>query len=80
MTNDQEIHDTINSLVAEEQQLRDSGQVAADPKVRARLQEVEGKLDQCWDLLRQRQARREFDEPVSEAHVRSVETVENYEG
>jgi hypothetical protein len=37
-------------------------------------------LDQYWDLLRQRRARREFGENPGEAHVRPAKTVENYEG
>ena len=77
---DASIHQTINSLVDEEHQLRNSGQVASDPAVRDRLKQIEDQLDQCWDLLRQRQARREFGEPVQDAQLRSVETVEHYEG
>ncbi|HWM74205.1 MAG TPA: DUF2630 family protein, partial [Nocardioides sp.] len=40
----------------------------------------EEQLDQCWDLLRQRRAKREFGEPESDAEVRSTETVERYQG
>ncbi len=80
MTEDANIHSTINALVDEEHALRNSGEVAGDPAKRERLKQVEGQLDQCWDLLRQRQARRELGEPTSEAHLRSVETVEHYEG
>jgi len=36
-------------------------------------------LDQCWDLLRQRRALREFDRDPADANVRSEETVERYE-
>jgi Protein of unknown function (DUF2630) len=36
-------------------------------------------LDQCWDLLRQRQALRDAGRNPDEAHVRPPEIVENYE-
>ncbi len=43
-----------------------------------RLRSLEIALDQCWDLLRQRMARREAGRDPDEATVRSAETVENY--
>jgi Protein of unknown function (DUF2630) len=43
-----------------------------------RLEELQVRLDQCWDLLRQRRARREFGQEPSEAHVRDESTVEGY--
>jgi hypothetical protein len=70
---DNDVFTRINGLVEEEHQLRESGH--ADP---ARLRELEEQLDQCWDLLRQRRARREFDQDPDEAEPRSVDTVENY--
>ena len=36
-------------------------------------------LDQCWDLLRQRRALREFGDDPDAARVRPSEVVENYE-
>jgi Protein of unknown function (DUF2630) len=36
-------------------------------------------LDQCWDLLRQRQALQDAGRNPNEAHVRPPEIVENYE-
>jgi hypothetical protein len=36
-------------------------------------------LDQCWDLLRQRRALREFGKDPDEAKVRPAKIVENYE-
>lgn len=68
---DQSIRDQINALVAEEHELRGNG----DAK---RLREVEEQLDQCWDLLRQRQARAEFGENPDDAKARSVSEVEGY--
>jgi hypothetical protein len=45
----------------------------------ARLQAVEVALDQCWDLLRQRRARRSAGEDPDEAEVRSAPVVEGYQ-
>jgi len=36
-------------------------------------------LDQCWDLLRPRQALREFGDDPDKAKVRPERIVENYE-
>jgi hypothetical protein len=75
MTADEAIHATINRLVEEEHEMRHSGgPVDAD-----RLAHVEEQLDQCWDLLRQRAAKREFNQDPSGAAVRDVKTVEGYE-
>lgn len=63
----------INVLVDEEHRLR-----GGDGGDAARLPEVEEELDRCWDLLRQRRARREYGEDPDEAEVRSTSTVENY--
>lgn len=43
-----------------------------------RLEEVQVRLDQCWDLLRQRRARRQYGEDPSEANARDESTVERY--
>lgn len=73
---DEHVLGHINELVDEEHRLRSGG----GPVDAARLKHIEEELDQCWDLLRQRRARRDAHQPVSEAHLRSVKTVENYEG
>ena len=44
-----------------------------------RLHATEVALDQCWDLLRQRRARREFGNDPDAAHIRPASVVENYE-
>jgi hypothetical protein len=70
----------IDQLVAEEHALLekgDGGQLAADDH--QRLQTVQLMLDQCWDLLRQRRARREFGEDPDKAHTRDSSTVEKYQ-
>jgi hypothetical protein len=44
----------------------------------ARLKAVEVALDQCWDLLRQRRAKRHAGQDPDQAHVRDAATVEGY--
>ena len=44
----------------------------------AELKAAEEALDQCWDLLRQRRARREFGEDPGDAKARPVDEVEHY--
>jgi hypothetical protein len=73
-TPDEDVFTRINGLVEEEHNLRESGEVDA-----GRLRQLEEQLDQCWDLLRQRRAKREFDQPTDEASARSVDTVEHYQ-
>lgn len=70
----------IGDLVAEEKVLRNRhlGNALEDPELE-RLDEVEVELDQCWDLLNQRRALREFDQDPSQASVRDEATVESYE-
>ena len=77
MSSDKTILDHITELVHEEQKLRNEGSKAVDP---ARIRDIEHQLDQCWDLLRQRRARREFGEDPDQAEVRDPRTVENYRG
>ena len=74
---DRNILGHITELVEEEQRLRSGGTPAADAQ---RLKRVEEELDQCWDLLRQRRARREFGQDPEAAAPRDIGTVENYEG
>ena len=74
---DKSILQHITELVDEEHKLRD-GKAAAQNETR--LKQVEVELDQCWDLLRQRRARREFGQDPDNATPRDAGTVENYEG
>ena len=70
---------SINELADEEHKLRSKqSSGTADDNDRARLVELEELLDQCWDLLRQRRARREFDQDPDEAEARPIDVVENY--
>jgi hypothetical protein len=76
---DTEVIAKINSLVEEEHALaRDLEGRSSTPDDKARLRELEVALDQCWDLLRQRRARREFGEDPSTAEVRPPDVVEQY--
>jgi hypothetical protein len=43
-----------------------------------RLRELEESLDQCWDLLRQRRAHREFAQDPDESQARPRQQVEGY--
>ncbi|MEW2395514.1 DUF2630 family protein [Streptomyces sp. NPDC046862] len=61
----------------EEHALRDGRTDSAGR--RSRLTTVEQTLDHCWDLLRQRAARREFGEDPDQAAVRDARTVEGYQ-
>ncbi|MEP6661221.1 MAG: DUF2630 family protein [Acidimicrobiales bacterium] len=72
---DEEILHRIRTLVEEEHAVR-SAAAAVDDE---RLTHLEETLDQCWDLLRQRRARREFGDDPSEAQVRDAGTVERYQ-
>ena len=75
---DQTILHRITDLIEEEHKLRDTPPAAGDNA--QRLKHVEEQLDQCWDLLRQRRAKREFGQDPDSAAVRDVGTVERYEG
>jgi Protein of unknown function (DUF2630) len=77
---DSEILDRIKGLVDEEHELRQkvtNHELSGDEE-RARLHTVEESLDQCWDLLRQRRARREAGESPDQASVRPTGEVEGY--
>ncbi|HLZ25312.1 MAG TPA: DUF2630 family protein [Ktedonobacterales bacterium] len=78
--NDGEIIHTITKLVDEEHTLLKAGEHGGlDEDNDARLKSLQVQLDQCWDLLRQRRARREFGEDPNEAKVRGASTVEHYQ-
>jgi hypothetical protein len=77
---DPKIHGTIEQLVAEEHELweRESNGTATGGD-RERLAEIKVSLDQCWDLLRQRRALREFGRDEDAAAVRPKDVVEGYQ-
>jgi hypothetical protein len=72
---DEDIYKRINTLVDEEKILREH----ETPDDAERLAHLEETLDQCWDLLRQRRALREFGRDPGQARVRETDIVENYE-
>jgi hypothetical protein len=74
---DQSVLGHIDQLVKEEEQLYAKNGLTEEDQ--ARLAEVKVALDQCWDLLRQRRALREFGEDPDKAKVRPAKIVENYE-
>ena len=78
---DKEILGQIDELVRTEHDLRAklaAGQLSR-PEEREQLRAAEEALDQCWDLLRQRRARREFGENPDHAAARPVGEVEGYQ-
>ena len=76
-TTDQTVLNKIETLVHEEQHLYGQGQLSDHDQVR--LEKIQVELDQCWDLLRQRRARREFGQDPDGAKVRPASVVERYE-
>ena len=80
MANDSGIHENISALVAEEKRLREqlqAGEIKPDEE-HARLHDIEVALDQCWDLLRQRDALRTSGGDPDQAAVRPAGEVEGY--
>jgi len=80
VVDNKEILTQISDLVAREHELRariQRGDVTANEE-QQQLDELEGALDQCWDLLRQRRAKREFGQDADDAEARSVDQVEHY--
>lgn len=77
---DQTILAHVKTLVDSEHALRQKaqqGEVSTDEE-REQLRDLEESLDQCWDLLRQRRARREFDQDPDAARARPTSEVESY--
>jgi len=77
---DPQIHGSIDRMVAEEHELwqREAAGEATDAD-RQRLEVLRVSLDQCWDLLRQRRARRDAGQNPDGAELRSTEVVERYQ-
>jgi hypothetical protein len=78
---DEDIITRINDLAHEEHQLFEKeSEGKASTRERERLKEIEVQLDQCWDLLHQRRARRSAGLDPDQATVRPETTVEGYVG
>ena len=76
--NDERVLGKIEQLVGEEHQLLGLDAAARPVDHHERLTAIEVELDRCWDLLRQRRARREFNENPDDASARDESTVEGY--
>jgi hypothetical protein len=77
---DKDIMGHIDDLIRTERDLRGrlaAGELSSDEE-HERLRTTEEQLDQCWDLLRQRRARREYGEDPGGSAARSVTEVEDY--
>jgi uncharacterized protein DUF2630 len=74
---DRPVREHIEDLVKEEHRLH-AAKSLTDPDHK-RLDAIRVELDQCWDLLRQRRALREFGEDPDQARVRPADVVEKYE-
>jgi len=76
---DAKILHQINELAREEHELfeRESHAQASEAD-RQRLRQVGVTLDRCWDLLRQRRAKRSAGLDPDEAQLRDEKTVEGY--
>jgi uncharacterized protein DUF2630 len=78
---DQDVINRINGLAHEEHELFEKeSHGKLTPDQRDRLKWLEVSLDQCWDLLHQRRARRNAGLDPNEARVRDPGTVEGYMG
>jgi hypothetical protein len=77
---DQDLLARIHDLVEEEHRLEHTagGHGLTDDDT-ARLQDLEVQLDQCWDLLRQRRARRGAGLDPDSAAARDGNVVEHYQ-
>jgi len=76
---DQSVIDRINELAREEHELFEKesrGEV--NEAERDRMNKLNVTLDQCWDLLHQRRARRSAGLDPDQASVRDEKTVEGY--
>jgi hypothetical protein len=77
---DRQILDEIERIVDREHQLRaevERGQLDSDIE-QAQMKRLETVLDQCWDLLRQRRARRDAHQDEEQAQLRPASQVEGY--
>ncbi|MFZ2749503.1 MAG: DUF2630 family protein [Propioniciclava sp.] len=80
MTTEDRIHDAITAAVGEERRLRDQladGRITTQAE-HERIAELEVQLDRLWDLLRRRQADREFHQDPAQERLRPATVVEDY--
>ena len=78
---DQQVMARINEIAHEEHELWEKeGRAEATEAEQERLKELAVTLDQCWDLLHQRRARRAAGQDPDDTSVRDPRTVEGYTG
>jgi hypothetical protein len=78
--NDDQIHERIEKLVSEEHQLWEREAAGhATEEDRRRAEAVKVSLDQAWDLLRQRRAKRDAGVDPDSASIRPADEVEGYQ-
>ena len=76
---DGNVLERISLLAAEEHRIFErEGRDKATDADRRRLKEIEVTLDQCWDLLHQRRARRAAGQDPDDSTIRDPRTVEGY--
>lgn len=76
---DQDVIGRINEIAHEEHALWEKESHGETTEAeRERLQQLGVTLDQCWDLLHQRRARRAVGQDPDDATVRDARTVEDY--
>lgn len=82
MSTNEAIHAQITELITAEKELRAKLQhrEIEPSEERERLRGLEAQLDQCWDLLRQRDALRAIGGNPDDASVRPQSEVEGYIG
>ncbi|MCU1398552.1 MAG: hypothetical protein JWN62_1661 [Acidimicrobiales bacterium] len=76
---DKQILSDIEALVHEERELESKAIAESSQEHAARIREIEVALDQCWDLLRQRRARKSAGLDPDGAAVRPANMVEGYQ-
>jgi hypothetical protein len=78
---DEDLFDRINALSREEEALwaKAGDGSGLDGRDVARIDEIRVQLDQVYDLLHQRQGRRDAGEDPARAHLRPPGIVEDYE-
>ena len=76
---DSQLLHTIEKLVNEEHELMKQAEGGTLDEARhAHMREIEIQLDQCWDLLRQRRARRMAGLEPGDARLHDPDTTEYY--
>lgn len=77
---DQAVEDRIEALIEREHELRRHAEGRAlNDEEQAELQAAEVRLDQLWDLLRQRRALRSAGADPDAAQLRPEDVVEHYQ-